>query len=203
MSSKEQFLKTLEENLSRLPSEERRDIVRDQDEYLREAIRSGRSEAEAVASLGDPTKLARELVAEARLTAIEESIQTTPKTPPTALTHQLGATTRAVFAIAALAPFNLIFVLGPFMACVGILFAGWAVSGAFAFTGGAVLFAVVSELLTVGASIWAHVSSISLGLGVIAVAVSCLGLMAGVTSLFTVASLRYLRWNLELISDRA
>lgn len=215
MSNRNQstYLTELRQHLSRLPEVEREDILRDQEEFFREALMSGRTEADVIGSLGDPKQLAKTLIAESRITASETAFGVTPQTtsaaegtavaPSASFTAQMNATLRAFLAILTLAPFNLIFVLGPFIAVVGCLFAGWAAGGAMLISGFASLVFVVSELVGLGAaSGWAHISSATLGLGIVFCSIAFLGVMVLVTSWVAQASVRYLRWNLDLIVAR-
>ncbi len=61
--NQQEFISQLQEALSRLPESERQDIVADYQEYFRDGLAAGRSEADIAAGLGDPRQLARELMA--------------------------------------------------------------------------------------------------------------------------------------------
>ncbi|MDZ4081856.1 MAG: DUF1700 domain-containing protein [Bdellovibrionales bacterium] len=196
MSSKTEFLQILGQHLARLPESERADILRDQEEFFRDALASGRTEADVIGSLGDPKQLAKTLIAEAKLTGAETSSNSSLRT-------QMGTTMRAVIAIVTLAPFNLIFVLGPFLGLLGCLVAGWAVGASFLIAGGAAVFFLVTELVPLSASTFAHIASFLLSLGVVMFSFSFLALMAWVSSWVASLTVRYLRWNLDLIQARA
>jgi uncharacterized membrane protein len=196
VSSKTEFLQILGQHLARLPESERADILRDQEEFFRDALASGRTEADVIGSLGDPKQLAKTLIAEAKLTGAETSSNSSLRT-------QMGTTMRAVIAIVTLAPFNLIFVLGPFLGLLGCLVAGWAVGASFLIAGGAAVFFLVTELVPLSASTFAHIASFLLSLGVVMFSFSFLALMAWVSSWVASLTVRYLRWNLDLIQARA
>lgn len=196
MSSKSEFLQILGQHLARLPESERADILRDQEEFFRDALASGRTEADVIGSLGDPKQLAKTLIAEAKLTGAETSSNSSLRT-------QMGATMRAVIAIVTLAPFNLIFVLGPFLGLLGCLVAGWAVGASFLIAGGAAVFFLVTELMQLSASTFAHVASFLFSIGVVMFSFSFLALMAWVSGWVATLTVRYLRWNLDLIQARA
>ena len=102
---KEEFLKQLDLSLVGISLHERQDILRDQEEYIREAVSAGRNEESVIASLGSPKELATNL-------SVDTKIQKAVKTD--AFGKQIQNTFSAVLAILALAPLNLIFVLGPF-----------------------------------------------------------------------------------------
>jgi uncharacterized membrane protein len=69
--TRDAFLHTLRSGLAGLPSPEIEDIVNDYAAHFAESDASGRNEAEVAAALGDPTRLARELRAEAGLRRFE------------------------------------------------------------------------------------------------------------------------------------
>ena len=106
------YLDSLKTHLRQLPEGDVADILRDQEEYIRDAVGAGRSEEDAIQSLGEPKAFAANLIAELK---IQQAIQ------PGSLQKQMRGTIGAVCAILALAPINLIFVLGPFLALAGFL----------------------------------------------------------------------------------
>lgn len=208
ITNQSQYIDMLKVHLARLPEAERADIVRDQEEFFREALLSGRTEADVIGSLGDPKQLAKSLIAESRVAASEDAFRQIDaakneggKSP--SLPTQMNATLRAFLAIVTLAPFNLIFVLGPFLFVMGCLFAGWACGTASLLGGLAVVFFFIAELTGIGASPWAGVSTMSLGLSVVLFSTAFLGVMTLISSWIARLSVRYLRWNLDLISQRS
>src|SRR5699024_924262 len=100
---KEQFLRSLDKSLKGLSSDERRDIMHDFEEHFAFGIEEGKTEKEIATSLGSPDKIAKELLAAYHL----EKVETTATT---------GNMIRAVWAVIGLGFFNLVIVLGPFIA---------------------------------------------------------------------------------------
>ena len=203
IKTQQDYLQELKAHLSPLPEAERTDILRDQEEFFREAVANGRTELDVIGSLGEPKQLARALIAESRLAATENLLNPSEGGAKGPVSDQLKATLRAVLAIVTLAPFNLIFVLGPFLGLLGCLLAGWVVGAAFLIAGGASIFFVFTELNTAAASIWAHTSSVFFALGVATASIAFLGFMAWVSSLVAQLSVKYLRWNLQIIQAKA
>lgn len=202
--TQQEFLQQLGQHLQRLPEADRKDILRDQEEFFREAIANGRTESDVIGSLGDPKQIAKALIAELKLTGAESSLSdATSATKNSSLRGQMGATLRAVLAIVTLAPFNLIFVLGPFLGLLGCLVAGWAVGASFLIAGGAAVFFLFSDLLFLSASGLAHAASFFFAMGVIIFSFSFLAMMAWISSWVVRLTVRYLRWNLDLIQARA
>ena len=116
---RDQFILALRRSLIQLPQSEVEDIVRDQNEYISDAIAAGRNEEDVITSLGDPKALANSLQADLKIQRAESA---------SSLNKQISLTFTALIAILALAPLNIIFVLGPFLALIGFLIAGWAVA---------------------------------------------------------------------------
>ncbi|WP_042144405.1 HAAS domain-containing protein [Paucisalibacillus sp. EB02] len=111
--NKEQFLTKLNDSLKRLPSTEREDILQDFREHFEVGLSKGNTEEEITSGLGSPQQIAKEMVASYRLEQLEETAST-------------GNVLRAVWAVVGLGFFNLVIVLGPFLAIAGIVLSGWA-----------------------------------------------------------------------------
>jgi uncharacterized membrane protein len=106
-------------------------------------------------------------------------------------------------AILALAPLNLIFVLGPFLALVGIAIAGWAVAVAGVAAAAALILAFFFKLVFITAGFWAQVSTFFLALGSLALSVLGLVFMYYVTYWLVQGTLAYLKWNLTFVKAGA
>ena len=191
---REQFLIELKEALSSLPPEDRQDILRDQEEYIREAVSSGRNEEDVIAALGTPYTFAANLSIEAKLQKAEGA-----KT----LSTQMRGTMSAVLAILALAPLNLIFVLGPFMALFACNLAGWASAFAVLIASLAAVGVWLFKLIFLSVGFATHLSSLLFILGWIGLGVLGIAVMVQVTRFFFKGTLAYLRWNLNLIRGKA
>lgn len=135
--TKNDYLNSLRRELSGFSKEELDDVIRDQEEYINDAIASGRSEEEVIKSLGYSSSLARELKASYHLKSAEDNKGLFSKTE---------STMNVVFALCVLAPFNLIFVLGPFLAMCGTLFSLWVVGFTFVATSVVLLFASLATV---------------------------------------------------------
>lgn len=112
--NKKEFMDSLSKYLRGIPGEDEQDIINDFDEHFEMGKKEGRDEEEMAKSLGDPKALANQLRASIMVAQAEK--ETTA-----------ANITRAVFATLGLGFFNLIFVLGPFIAVLGILVAFFAV----------------------------------------------------------------------------
>jgi uncharacterized membrane protein len=118
--NKEKFSRQLDLSLKKLSSKERQDILQDYEEHFAIGLEEGKTEEEIAASLGSPSQIAKELLASYHLEKVEATVST-------------GNIIRAVWAVIGLGFFNLVIVLGPFLALLGIIFAGWAMGVGFVF----------------------------------------------------------------------
>lgn len=100
---------------------------------------------------------------------------------------------RAVWAVIGLGFFNLVIVLGPLVALVGLLIAGWAVGGTFV---ASPLLVFVSNVVNWGTFQWfdVFVSLALCGLGLF-IAIG----MFFATKVITKGFLRYLKFNVSLV----
>lgn len=110
--NKNQFLTELDIALKQISVDERQDILQDFEEHFAAGLGEGKTEEEITAGLGSPQQIAKEMLATYHI----EKVETTATT---------GNVFRAVWAVIGLGFFNLVIVLGPFIALIGILFAGW------------------------------------------------------------------------------
>jgi uncharacterized membrane protein len=112
---KNEFLDKLEYLLSRVPEQDRKEMLYDYQEHFEIGLANGRSQAELIAELGDPHVIARDLLADYRTGRAEKD-----KTP-----SNMG---RAILAAISLSFFNLIFIIGPLAGLFGAYVALCAVS---------------------------------------------------------------------------
>jgi uncharacterized membrane protein len=192
--NKAEYLNELKNDLQGLPASEVEDILRDQEEFIRDAMAAGRSEEQAIAGLRDPSVFAANITAEMKIQRVQKS---------DSLPGQMKATVNAVVAILALAPLNLIFVLGPFLALVAVAIAGWAfaVLGVLA---SAILFVgFFLKLIFISAGFWVQISTFFFALGSIGTSFLELIAMYYITQWLVLGTLTYLKWNLNFVRSRA
>ena len=60
--NKETFLKQLDASLTKLPQDERRDIIQDYEEYFAIGLEEGKTEEQIAGSLGSPSQIAKEMI---------------------------------------------------------------------------------------------------------------------------------------------
>ncbi|MFL9866138.1 DUF1700 domain-containing protein [Paraburkholderia fungorum] len=127
------FIQQLRHELQSLPKHVVDEIVADYREYFGDALAAGRSEAEVVAALGDPVKLARELKAQASFRQWETR-------------RSFGNLMRVIVSIAGLGLLQLLLLI-PFMFYLLILTICYAVSGALTVAGFVMVVALGSHHL--------------------------------------------------------
>ncbi|WHY14801.1 DUF1700 domain-containing protein [Peribacillus frigoritolerans] len=176
--NKEQFLKQLNASLTRLSLEEREDILQDYEEYFEIGMEEGKSEQEISKSLGNPKQISKELMATYHLGQVEQ-------------TTSAGNVMRAVWAVIGLGFFNLVIVLGPFIALIGVVIAGWVSAIAFILAPLGALFNLVLGNF--------QLFDLFFALGLCGIGIFIAMGMFVVTSALTKGFIRYLKFNASLV----
>lgn len=104
------YLSTLAKRLKKLPKEEVREVLSDYENHFAFARSKGRSDSEIIQGLGEPQKIAKEILVQYEIIKADEN-------------PSLNSVSKAVFAAAGLGMLNLLFVLAPFILILFILFA--------------------------------------------------------------------------------
>ncbi|GAA1384859.1 DUF1700 domain-containing protein [Peribacillus castrilensis] len=176
--NKEQFLKQLNASLTRLSLEEREDILQDYEEYFEIGMEEGKSEQEISKSLGNPKQISKELMATYHLGQVEQ-------------TTSAGNVMRAVWAVIGLGFFNLVIVLGPFIALIGVVIAGWVSAIAFILAPLGALFNLVLGNF--------QLFDLFFALGLCGIGIFIAMGMFVATSALTKGFIRYLKFNASLV----
>jgi uncharacterized membrane protein len=178
---REQYLGHLWELLAPVPEKQRREWMYDYEEHFRVSAELGRSEEEAASELGDPRAIAKELLLNYRVDQADNK------------RGSITLVSRAVFAAVSLGFFNLIFVLGPFVAVLGVLIALWGVAVSVALSSIAVLYEG-----------WFGSAVTNVQACFVALALVGLGMLLGagthwLTRAFAKLTLQYLKFNSKVI----
>lgn len=177
--TKEQFMSTLDKHSTKLPEEEREEVLRDFEEHFAIGYEEGKTDEEIIKGLGSPQQIAKELVATHHLDQMESK-------------SSAGNIIRAVWAVIGLSFFNLVIVLGPFIGIVGIMFGGWVTSVAF----------VVSPLLYTVNFLFQSSKFISFDL-FFSITLCGIGILIGILMFYVTKwmidlTTRYLKFNINL-----
>ncbi|MCJ7840136.1 DUF1700 domain-containing protein [Lederbergia sp. NSJ-179] len=178
--NKQEFLLELERYLRSLSTIEKNDILQDYEDHFAFGTEEGKSEEEISKALGSPKQLAREILADYHIEKMETSKST-------------GNIFRAVWSVIGLGFINLVLVLGPFLALVGLLFGGWAIGVSFSLSP---ILVLISALFNPGTFQWFDLF-FSLALSGLGFFIS-LG-MYHVSIGFKYLLLRYLKYNVSVV----
>lgn len=107
--NRQEFLNALRDELMKFDEAERREILYDYEEHFRSGLAEGKSEQEIAASLGNPQDIAKEIIADFRVSQAQQH-------------GSVRNMTNAVLATLSLGFINLVFVLGPLLGLLGTLF---------------------------------------------------------------------------------
>jgi len=192
---REEFINQLDKLLRNMPENERKDVIYDYEEHIQIAVENDLDEEKVIQSLGTPESIAKQYKVKKYIDKAEKSGSTT-------------SVFRAILATVGLGFFNIVFILGPFIAVLGILIAFATVAVAFVIAGaGLILGGMFPQLINgiqlqsiaVGAQ-----GSITAGLLFGGVGTMCLGGLTGlgtigVTKGFLNMTIKYLRLNINII----
>jgi uncharacterized membrane protein len=192
--NRERFLAELKRSLGAMPESEKRDILSDYEEHFRMGLAEGKSEEQIAASLGNPRILGKSYAIDSLL---EE--------PKAGGGVTAASVLRAVFASISLTFFNVIVVLGPFLALVGVMIALWAAAVSLPLSGIAIVLAPVAALIVPTFFSLASMSPVFLvfgGIGIAAVGVLAVIGMWKVSQLFVRVIASYVKFNLRIVTRR-
>jgi uncharacterized membrane protein len=189
--NKKDYINKLSSYLGGIPVEERQDVISDFEEHFKEGLAEGRTEEEIADSLGDPRALANQFKASILVSQAEK-------------TTSAVNITRAVLATLGLGFFNLIFILGPFIAIASVLISLFASAIAVIAAGVTVFFAAIfgplfpqyfAVLVNPAVAIFGSIGVTCFG---ILFFVGCIYLSKILYRLFV----RYIKFNLRIITGK-
>lgn len=192
---RDEFINRLDRLLGNMPQAERQDILDDYSEHIRLAVDNGLEEETVIASLGEPETIAKQYRVQKYIDRAERSGTT-------------SSVLRAILATVGLGFFNLVFILGPFLAILGILFALIAVSVSVAVVGAGFVLGGIFPQLIDGINFHAMAAevqgSITAGMLFGGVGTICLGALMSMGTVvlikgFLTVTIKYLRLNINII----
>lgn len=186
---KEEFLSQLKvELIGVLSTSEIQEILEDQDEFIREAMASGREEEEVISSLGNPKNFADSLKLENQVKKIQSTEDMWGKSKEA---------WKATVLLVALMPLNLFLILVPGVAVLSFLFS-WLTVGASLLFGGAIMIFVSFFSMLLGFTFAQFVGFVLLSIGTFALGVSTLALLYKVLQIMFDLIVRYYNWNVQV-----
>ncbi|WP_100010563.1 HAAS signaling domain-containing protein [Lentibacillus sediminis] len=179
--NKRQFLHKLQAALNKLPEKEQKDILLDFEEHFQVGTgEEGKTEEEIAEALGSPQQIAKEMTAAYYLEQADQS-------------SSAGNIFRAAWATVGLGFFNLVIVLGPFIALISVVFAGWVAAVAFMASLPLVLIeAVIYPELFLWFDFFLSIALLGVGL------LLAIGMLYA-TRLISKGFVRYLHFNTKLV----
>ncbi|MDO9592399.1 MAG: DUF1700 domain-containing protein [Erysipelotrichaceae bacterium] len=199
--NKQAYLNQLRTSLSDLPQAELEDILYDYAEHFDVALSKGETEEAILEQLGRPEIVAKQF-------HLSKVIQRAEEKPSSFNLF------RAVIASVGLGLFNIIFILGPYLALAGILIAVFAVAVALIVTGIGLVFSAVVITVTGTAAFLPVLSMVGLAGGALVVALLGAGvaiaavggllmlLAIKMTKLFYRATIHYLKLNVRMVTHQ-
>jgi len=192
--TKEEYLNQLKLELRGLEEKDINDIIRDQEEFIRDAMSAGRSEGEVLRSLGSPKSLADSLKLEYKVRRIDSAGSTWES-----YKEILGSWG----VLLALAPLNFLLLFGPVIAILSFMFTLILTSAIIVFIGAALLliqfvvgFFAGFNFVQTAALLFGSIGVISLGL--IGVALFVL-----ISQLFIKLFIGYAHWNISFVKGKS
>jgi uncharacterized membrane protein len=113
--NKKEFMEKLDKALAGIPKDEKKEVMRDYEDHFSIGLEKGRTEDEIAKSLGDPASIAKSITAEYSITRAKRE-------------PSIKNIFRAIITVTGLGLFNLIFVLGPLIIAVALLFVAYGVA---------------------------------------------------------------------------
>jgi uncharacterized membrane protein len=193
--TKKEFVSLMKKELSGLSKAERDDILMEYEVHFAEGVKSGKTEERIAKELGSPRELSKMYKVGVLIQEAEENVST-------------NNIIRAILASVGLGLFNLILVLGPFVAIVGVIVGIFGASIGLV-VAGLTLFAYAA-FGPFGAT-WLSVPGIlaveplitgALGVGFFALGLLIFILGVTIGRLIYQLTTRYLRFNLKMIKGK-
>lgn len=185
-----EFIDKLRLNLQGMPSSEVQDILSDYEEHFDIGISKGKSEEEIVRELGNPKDIANSYRSSYGNNYNEGVIN--QRNTPTDNNNN-------ILMILLVIAFNVIIVLGPYIAILGVILSFFIAGISITFSGITLMFGIPFNFI--------HyipnpniITSLSFGIGLIALGVLGIILTIFIAKLFYQLTIKYLKWNIEIIN---
>lgn len=191
--NKQTFLNELEQSLTPLSKEERDDILRDMEEYFREAAGRGKTEEEIVKSLGSPKMLSETIIAETKIKRIDTA---------STVGEKIAAVFSAFFAIVLLTPINLFIIFLPLLFATLVLVIVWPLLIVFSLSLPIIFITGVFYMFYAGFALLAVLSIIFFIIGWFAFIFALFIGMTQFTFLYFRGISRLFQWNIQFIKNR-
>ena len=190
--TKDEFLKELEKELNFLTDLEKREVLEDQDEFIREAVSQGRSEEEVVRSLGSAKSFAEAVRLEHKIKRIQDA-------PDTWSSVKESLTATGV--LFGLMPLSLLLLFGPGLVILSFLFS-WLTVSLSILIPSSLFFLLSFFVFFFGFGIFEFLGVFFLSLGFLLGSLASLALLFSLVKFVVGLFVRYLKWNISLVKGR-
>lgn len=180
MTTRDRYMLELEGMLTIIPEQQRKEWLYDYYIHFQQAVENGQSEEDAALELGDPKLIANEILLGYRVDQAES-------------TSSFGKLSKAVFATVSLGLFNIIFILGPYLALAAVILSLWAVAASIGLAG----LVIIAESLVNETFSMPQALTVSIITTAIAILLF-IGLKA-LTASFYKMTLKYLKFNTRMV----
>lgn len=185
-----EFIDGLKSNLQGMPLSEIQDILSDYEEHFQIGISKGKSEEEIARELGNPKDIASSYRISYGYNDNEEFNQTN---------NTNADNNRKILMILLVIVFNLVIVLGPYVALLGVIFSFFIAGISIVFSGIALMFRIPFNFIHYIANP-NIITSLSFGVGLIALGILGIILTIYLAKWFYELTIKYLKWNIEIIN---
>ena len=186
------FLEELKKELSFLSKEELDEVIADQEEFIRDAMSTGRSEEDVIASLGTPKSFAESIKLEYKMKKIKDSSSTW---------DSVKESLTATGILFGLMPLAVLLVIGPGLAIVSFLFSWFVTTLVFLLIS---LFMIMGSLLVFafGMGFVEFFAVLFLSLGFVFASMASLSLLVSLVKFFVDLLVKYINWSLKTLKGQ-
>lgn len=189
--TKQEFLRSLKEELERNKVQNVNDILADYEEHFDHGISKRKSEEDIARGLGFPSTIAKAYKTENMINDI--------KNPEKGF--QLGLALSVIGKLIVIAPFNFLVLFIPGIVIFAMLAAGWSAALGIA-SGGLASFAIIPAMIELSSTTWAWMAGVFAGFGLLGLALIT-GMVMFMFSKFILLSLiSYLQWNIKFVTQK-
>jgi len=189
---KEEFLNELKRELNFLNQEDLDEVIADQEEFIRDAMSSGRSEEEVLSSLGTPKSFAESIKLEYQMKKIKDSSSTW---------DSVKESLTATGVLFGLMPLAVLLILGPGLAVLSFLFSWFVTTLAFLLIS---LLMILSSFLVFifGLGFTEFFAIVFLSLGLTFASAASLTLLVTIVRFFVDLLVKYINWSFNTLKGR-
>lgn len=189
--TKQEFLKTLREELERHKVQNVADILADYEEHFEHGLSKRKSEEEIARGLGFPSTIAKAYKTEHMINEIKDP----------AKGFQLGLALSVVGRLIVIAPFNFLVLFIPGIVIFAILATGWSAALGLA-SAALAAFTIVPSVAELSTTAWAWMASIFSGFGLLGLALLTGMLMFVISKYILLSLISYLQWNIKFVTQK-